>query len=136
VPLRAKLSTLVVGISNALVDIRMLPTQDILKLPKTVQEIFAATGLILEHLREGHTYGTGPWDQSLAGRRLLGPLAIVPLIFSFDSLVVDVIYILIYIYIGKLVPLHLRFHGSPTVASRGPTSHARQAAPPRWGHPS
>jgi hypothetical protein len=108
VPLRAKLSTLVVEISNALVDIRMLPTQDILKLPKTVQEIFAATGLILEHLREGHTYGTGPWDQSLAGRRLLGPLAIVPLIFSFYSLVVDVIYILIYIYIywktGAITP--------------------------------
>jgi hypothetical protein len=46
------------------------------------------------------------------------------------------INIYIYIYIGKLVPLHLRFHGSPTVASRGPMSHARQATPPRWGHPS
>jgi hypothetical protein len=42
-----KLSTLVVGISNSLVDLGMLSIQDIPQLPKSVQEVLAAVGLIL-----------------------------------------------------------------------------------------
>jgi hypothetical protein len=45
-----KLSTLVVGISNALVDLGMLPIRDIPQLLKMAQEVLAATALILEHL--------------------------------------------------------------------------------------
>jgi hypothetical protein len=42
-----KLSTLVVGISNSLVDLGMLSIRDIPQLPKSVQEVLAAVGLIL-----------------------------------------------------------------------------------------
>jgi hypothetical protein len=45
-----KLSTLVVGISNALVDLRMLPIEEIPQLLKIVHEVLVAAGLILEHL--------------------------------------------------------------------------------------
>jgi hypothetical protein len=47
-----KLSMMVMGISNVLVDLRILPIQDIAQLPKMAQEVLAAVGLILEHLRE------------------------------------------------------------------------------------
>jgi hypothetical protein len=45
-----KLSMLVMGISNVLIDLRTLPIQDIPQLLKTTQEVLAAVGLILEHL--------------------------------------------------------------------------------------
>jgi hypothetical protein len=57
-----KLSTLVVGITNALVDLGMLPIQDIPQLLKMSQEILAVTSLILKHLREEHASDVDPWD--------------------------------------------------------------------------
>jgi hypothetical protein len=45
-----KLLMLVMGISNTLVDLRMLPIRDIPRLMKTAQEVLAAAGLILECL--------------------------------------------------------------------------------------
>jgi hypothetical protein len=45
-----KLSMLVVGISNALVDLKMLPIWDIPQLPKIAQKILTAAGLIPERL--------------------------------------------------------------------------------------
>jgi hypothetical protein len=45
-----RLLQLVLGISNALVDLGMLPVQDILQLPKSAREVLPMAGLILEHL--------------------------------------------------------------------------------------
>jgi hypothetical protein len=47
-----RLSQLVMGISNALVDLGMLPVQDIPQLPKSAREVLMAARLILELLRE------------------------------------------------------------------------------------
>jgi hypothetical protein len=49
-------------ISNAIVDLRMLPIRDIPQLPKLAQEVFAVASLILECLREEHASSAGPWD--------------------------------------------------------------------------
>jgi hypothetical protein len=57
-----KLSTLVVSISNALVNLEMLPIRDIPQLPKSVQEVLAIVSLILEHLQEEHVSSASPWD--------------------------------------------------------------------------
>jgi hypothetical protein len=45
-----KLSMLVVGISNALVNLQMLPIWDILQLSKSVLEVLVVASLILECL--------------------------------------------------------------------------------------
>jgi hypothetical protein len=45
-----QLSQLVMEISNALADLGMLPIQDIPQLPKSAQEAWTATGLLLERL--------------------------------------------------------------------------------------
>jgi hypothetical protein len=50
------------GISNALVDLGMLPVQDIPQLPKSAQEVLMAAGLLLERLQEAQASDTGPWD--------------------------------------------------------------------------
>jgi hypothetical protein len=57
-----KLSMLVVGISNALIDLKMLPIRDIPQILKSVLEVLIAVGLILERLREEHASGAGPWE--------------------------------------------------------------------------
>jgi hypothetical protein len=57
-----KLLTLVVGITNALVDHGMLPIRDIPLLLKMPQEVLAAAGLILKHLQEEHASDADPWD--------------------------------------------------------------------------
>jgi hypothetical protein len=57
-----KLSTLVVGISNAPVDLGMLLIRDIPQLPKLVHEVLTVVGLILERLQEEHASDTSPWD--------------------------------------------------------------------------
>jgi hypothetical protein len=57
-----RLSQLVMGISNALVDLGMLPIQDILQLPKSAREVLPAAGLVLVHLHEAMTFGAAPWD--------------------------------------------------------------------------
>jgi hypothetical protein len=54
-------SQLVMGISNALVDLGVFPIQDIPRCPKSAQEVLAAAGLILECLREEHASDAGPW---------------------------------------------------------------------------
>jgi hypothetical protein len=45
-----QLSQLVVGISNALVDLGMLPVQDIPQLLKSARKVLLAAGLIVERL--------------------------------------------------------------------------------------
>jgi hypothetical protein len=50
----------VMEISNALVDLGMLPIWDIPQLSKTTKEVLVAPSLILECLREGNTYGAVP----------------------------------------------------------------------------
>jgi hypothetical protein len=55
------LSWLVMEISIALIDLWVLPFQDIPRLPKLAQEVLASVGLISESLREEHASGTGPW---------------------------------------------------------------------------
>jgi hypothetical protein len=57
-----KLSTLVMGISNALVALGMLPIWDIPQLLKIAWEVLAAAGLIQGHLREEHASSADPWD--------------------------------------------------------------------------
>jgi hypothetical protein len=57
-----KLSMLVMGISNALVDLRTLPIWDIPQLLKMAQEVLTVAGLILVCLREEHASSAGPWD--------------------------------------------------------------------------
>jgi hypothetical protein len=57
-----RLSQLVVGISNALVDLGMLPIQDIAQLPESAQEVLTAAGLILDCLREEKASAANPWD--------------------------------------------------------------------------
>jgi hypothetical protein len=52
--------TLVVGISNALVDLKMLPIWNISQLPEAAQEVLAVAGLILERLREEHASDVDP----------------------------------------------------------------------------
>jgi hypothetical protein len=42
---------LVMGISNALVDLGMLPVQDIPQLPKSAQEVLPVADRILKHLQ-------------------------------------------------------------------------------------
>jgi hypothetical protein len=51
-----------VGISNALVDLGMLPVQDIPQLPKLAREVLIVVGLILERLREAQASGACPRD--------------------------------------------------------------------------
>jgi hypothetical protein len=57
-----KLSMLVMGISNALIDLGMLPILGISQLSKMAQEVLAVVGLILECLLEEHASDVGPWD--------------------------------------------------------------------------
>jgi hypothetical protein len=55
------LSWLVMGISNGQVDIGVFPIWDIPLHLMLAQEVIAVIDLILEHLREEHASGTGPW---------------------------------------------------------------------------
>jgi hypothetical protein len=50
------------GISSTLVDLGMLPIQDISQLPKSAREVLTVAGLILEHLREAQASDTGSLD--------------------------------------------------------------------------
>jgi hypothetical protein len=52
--------TLAMGISNALVDLKMLPIWNISQLPEAAQEVLAVAGLILERLREEHASDVDP----------------------------------------------------------------------------
>jgi hypothetical protein len=57
-----QLSYLVVEISINLVDLGMLPIQDILWLPKSAQEVLTAAALLLEYLQEAQASRASPWD--------------------------------------------------------------------------
>jgi hypothetical protein len=57
-----RLSQRVVGISNALADLGMLPIQDIPQPPKSAREVLPAADLVLKRLQEVLASGTGPWD--------------------------------------------------------------------------
>jgi hypothetical protein len=57
-----RLSQLVVEISNALVDLGMLPIQDITQFPKLIRKVLPPVGLILECLQEAMAFDIGPWD--------------------------------------------------------------------------
>jgi hypothetical protein len=103
-----------VGIFNSLVDLGMMPIQDIPQLPKSSQEVLPTASLILEFLQEVLASDAGPWEGAWAGRRAhgFGSSASSPFhfLFFFCPLKMVVIYILTYIYIykgiGKLVLLH------------------------------
>jgi hypothetical protein len=85
-----ELSMLVMEASNALVDLRMLPIQDIPKLSKTAHGVMAAASLILEHIREGHAFDAVPVAPSHPG----------PVIFFFWNNYKNIcIYIHVYVYI-------------------------------------
>jgi hypothetical protein len=51
-----------VWISNVLVDLGLLPIQDIPQLLKSDREVFHVVDLILKHLQEALAFGVGPWD--------------------------------------------------------------------------
>jgi hypothetical protein len=53
---------LAVGISNALVDLGMLPVRDIPQFLMLAQEVLMAAGLLREWLREVQASGVGLWD--------------------------------------------------------------------------
>jgi hypothetical protein len=48
-------------ISDALIDLGVFPIRDVPLLLKLAHEVFASTGLILEHLREEHASSASPW---------------------------------------------------------------------------
>jgi hypothetical protein len=52
----------VTEISDALVDLEMLPIQDIPQQPKSAQEVLMVASLLLELPREPHASSTVPWD--------------------------------------------------------------------------
>jgi hypothetical protein len=51
-----ELSALVVEASNALIDLMMIPIQDVPQHLKMAQEVLKAAGVILGRLREEHTF--------------------------------------------------------------------------------
>jgi hypothetical protein len=55
-----KMSMLVMGISSALVDLEVLPIQNISQLLKMAQEVLVEPGLVLECLREEHASDASP----------------------------------------------------------------------------
>jgi hypothetical protein len=101
-----RLSHLVMEISNALVNLGMLPVQDIPQLQKSIREVLSMVGLVLEHLQEELASDTSPWLRVVH-------LVIFPFFFSFsprDGCNIHFnIYFYIYIYkdVGKLMLLHL-----------------------------
>jgi hypothetical protein len=149
-----QLSQLVVGISNALVDLGMLPIQDIPQLPKSAWEVLTTAGLIWCVCEK-----RGPPVRSVGlslGRPLCPWLwAICSAIFSFllsfaprsncnihfhthtlthtDTHTQIYIYIYMYIYIRTLENL-CRYTPEPpcppTTTNRGPGAYHRHAAPP------
>jgi hypothetical protein len=57
-----RLSHRVVGISNALADLGMLPIQDIPQLPKSAWEVLSVADLILKRLQEVLAFDASLWD--------------------------------------------------------------------------
>jgi hypothetical protein len=56
-----KLSQLVREISDALVNLGVIPIWDIPQHPKLAQDVLTAVGLVLERLREEHASSVDPW---------------------------------------------------------------------------
>jgi hypothetical protein len=57
-----RLSQYIVGISNVLVDLCMLPVQDVPQLLKLGWEVLSTVDLILKCMQEAVASGTSPWD--------------------------------------------------------------------------
>jgi hypothetical protein len=57
-----QLSQLVMGISNTLVNLGMLPVQDILQRLHSAREVLEVVGPILDHLQEARASSADPWD--------------------------------------------------------------------------
>jgi hypothetical protein len=57
-----QLSHRVMRISNVLVDLGMLPIQDISQLLKSAREVLPAVDLVLRCLQEALASGVGLWD--------------------------------------------------------------------------
>jgi hypothetical protein len=57
-----RLSQQVMRISNVLVDLGVLPVQNIPQLLKSAQEVLPAVNLLLQCLHEALASDTGPWD--------------------------------------------------------------------------
>jgi hypothetical protein len=100
-----KQSTLVAEISNALVDLGMLPIRDIPKPPKMAQEVLAAASPNLQCLREEHASGDGPSDWTPASCYPRGPRLSCLSFFCFSLLeklqytYSHIIYIYVYVYV-------------------------------------
>jgi hypothetical protein len=96
-----QLSQLIVGISNALVDLGLLPIQDNPQLPKSAHEFLSAASHILERLREVQASDAGKWDRAWASHRVhVFGLSAPPFFCSFFlfPLRATVRYIFTYIY--------------------------------------
>jgi hypothetical protein len=57
-----RLSHQVVQVAGVLIDLGLLPIEDIPQLPKTAEEVLPALTLMLKHLQEALDYGISPWD--------------------------------------------------------------------------
>jgi hypothetical protein len=57
-----QVSQWVVRISNVLVDLGLMPVQDIPQLPKSAREVLPVVDLVLKCLQEALASGVGPWD--------------------------------------------------------------------------
>jgi hypothetical protein len=51
-----------VRVASVLIDLGLLPVEDIPQLPKTAQEVLPAVALILKCLQEALDSSAGPWD--------------------------------------------------------------------------
>jgi hypothetical protein len=57
-----RLSQLLMRISNALVDLDMLPIQDVPQFPKSARDVLMVAGLILERLQDVQASDNGLWN--------------------------------------------------------------------------
>jgi hypothetical protein len=80
-----QLSQRVMGISSALVDLGMLPIQDIAQLLKLAQEVLSVADLVLKHLQEALASCVGPQDLGSDGRRTRDFVPSSPSLFHFFS---------------------------------------------------
>jgi hypothetical protein len=57
-----RLSRQLMSVAGILIDLGLLPMEDIPRLPKTVQDALVAVILVLERLQGALDSGAGPWD--------------------------------------------------------------------------
>jgi hypothetical protein len=78
-----QLSRQVVRIFGVLIDLGMLPIQDIPQLPKSAREVLSVVDLILKRLQEALSSGAGSLDYVLDGRHACDFRSFAPLLFRF-----------------------------------------------------